>query len=82
MPTCFHTSSQHHNKLSIEVKARWKGEQVLSTVDFFTSGLMSAYRRRDETRRRGIVGVKTVDVQKSARIIESNRRVGREIKAE
>ena len=81
MSTCPHTSSQHHSKLSIEVKAGWMGEQMLSTGGFMSLGLMSAYRRRDETRRTGMVGVKTVDVQNGVQRRERRRMVSREIRA-
>ena len=41
MLICFHTSSQRHSKLSIEVKAGWKGEQAVSADGSFMLGLMS-----------------------------------------
>ena len=82
MSTCLHTSSQHHSKLSIEWKAGWKGEQLVSTDGIFSLGLMSAYRRRDETRRRGMALVKKEGVQNGGvQTKVRRRRNGREIQA-
>ena len=40
MSTCLHTSSQRHSKLSMEVKAGWKGEQRLVSGDILLLGLI------------------------------------------